>query len=180
MLFINIKKLEKYLIDKNVDISSWGKGNAKTLNHLYNEIIKRECELIEDNGSLYRKLSSLSIRVYYNNLKLIEDRQEFKDGRTRRRKMEASVAEKISINDKNLIESVKRALKEELNIDVFDSQIIPNGEKSDFRESMSYPTLNMDIHLYKFTIKLDINQYNSEGYVEDQEDKKTYFVWKHR
>ncbi len=92
--------------------------------------------------------------------------------------MEASVAEKIDKYDKNLIQSVIRGIKEELSISLDIGQITELGELDKEMLSMSYPGIITKIKLYKFLVILDDDQYISEGYMEIQEDKKTYFVWR--
>lgn len=108
---------------------------------------------------------------------LKEDYQKFKDGRVRKRKMDASVAEKLDKNDRNLISAVIRGIKEELDVDISESQISNNGKNRKIMDSMSYPGLNSIIDLFKYTVILNDSQYNPDGYVENQEDKSTYFKW---
>jgi hypothetical protein len=177
MFILTKKSLEDYLLKFKIPISEWGSGSSKTINHLLKEIIRGETKLIEENNDLIREVSALSIIVTYKNLILKEDYQEFNDGRVRRRKMEASVAEKMDKNDKNIIESVKRGIKEELDIHIDSGQISQLDVISTNRESMSYPGIMSKITLHKFHIELDENQFNPDGYVEVQEDKKTVFKW---
>ena len=95
----------------------------------------------------------------------------------RSRKMDASVAEKLDKNDKNLVSAVIRGIKEELDVDINESQISDNGKNRKVIDSMSYPGLNSIIDLFKYTVILNESQYNPDGYVENQEDKSTYFKW---
>lgn len=175
MLILTKKRLEEYLISFGVPIDRWGKGQSKTIDHLFIEIVKGESVLSLDNN--YKEVESLSIVVTYDNLKLIEDYQIFNDGRTRSRKMNASVAEKIDKNDKDLVQAVIRGIKEELSIDVRENQIVEIGSVNVVRNSMSYPGILSKMKLHKFSIDLDLDQYNPNGYVEIQDDKKTYFKW---
>lgn len=177
MFILTKKSLENYLLKFKIPISTWGNGNSKTIDHLFKEIIRGESKLIEQGSNLVREVSALSIIVTHKNLILKEDHQEFNDGRVRRRKMEASVAEKIDKNDKNLIESVKRGMKEELNISVSTGQISKLDVISMDRESMSYPGIMSKMTLHKFHIEINESQFNPDGYVEVQEDKKTVFKW---
>ena len=175
----SLKKLEKILKDNGVDISKWGKGEAKTLNHLLQELIKDECKLEIKDGKVIRIVHALSINVIYKGEVLKEEYQRFKDGRIRKRKMDCSVAEKIHDDEiKDLNKAVKRALSEELRIkDISDDQITKLPQISRTRPSGSYPGTDMDMVLYKFNVVLKYHQYDPHGYVEHQEDKDTYFVW---
>ena len=172
------KNLAEFLSQNNVDISTWGKGEAKTFEHLFNELIKGECELYARNGEVVRKVEALSIDVFYKDEQLKEEYQKFSDGRIRRRVMDCSVAEKISKEDKSLIDGVKRAIAEELRIKTITEDQIKELPKLDrTRKSGSYPGTIMDITMYKFDIELTFDQYHPYGYVEEQEDKTTYFIW---
>jgi len=59
------QKLEKLLSDHNIDTSEWGTGMSKTLQHLFYELIKDECELYVEDGKLKRKVEALSVTVFY-------------------------------------------------------------------------------------------------------------------
>jgi len=102
-----------------------------------------------------------------------------KDGRFRRRILTASVAEKLTKDETNLFDAVRRALSEELNLkDITNEQIVEKGEEERFIESsQDFPGIPMKLKLYKFHVRLKDNQYNPYGYVEHQEDKNVYFVW---
>lgn len=177
MIFLTKSKLEKFLLQNKIPITEWGKGSAKTIDHLFKEIIKGESKIEIIDNELVRHVKALSITVLYKNLILKEDYQKFKDGRVRRRKMDASVAEKLDKNDKDLIGAVIRGIKEELDISIDNSQISENGKNRQIMDSMSYPGLHSIVDLFKYTVTLNDNQYKSDGYVENQEDKSTYFKW---
>ncbi len=178
MIVFTKKKLEEYLTNHNIPLDEWGIGKAKTIDHFLREVVRGESILKEVDGGIIREVKALSIIVRYKNLVLVEDCQIFDDGRVRKRKMEASVAEKIDKYDKNLIQSVIRGIKEELSISLDIGQITELGELDKEMLSMSYPGIITKIKLYKFLVILDDDQYISEGYMEIQEDKKTYFVWR--
>lgn len=175
----SLKNLENFLVENGVDISKWGRGEAKTLNHLLQELVKGECEIEIKDGKVLRIVHALSINVIYKGEILKEEYQRFKDGRIRRRKMDCSVAEKIHEDEiKDLNQAVKRALSEELKVkDISDEQIKELPKIHRTRASGSYPGTNMDMVLYKFDVLLKYHQYNPHGYVEHQKDKDTYFVW---
>jgi hypothetical protein len=173
------QKLEKFLQQNNVDTSSWGKGMAKTLQHLFYELVKGECELKVEKNRVVRDVKSLSITVYYKDERLEEEYQKMKDGRFRRRVLDASVAEKLTKDDGDLNEAVKRALEEELSITkITDDQMKYNGEADRTVEnSQDFPGIAMNLKLYKFDVTLKYEQYHPYGYIEHQDDKDIYFVW---
>lgn len=175
----SLKNLERLLTGNGVDISTWGKGSAKTLSHLLQELIKSECTIYVREGRVVRVVHALSINVLFKDEILKEGYQKFKDGRIRRRKMDCSVAEKLNSDEINDADnSVSRAMAEELQIyDIKNSQIKKGERIIRSRESDSYPGTLMDITLYKYDVILKEHQYSPNGYVEHQEDKDTFFVW---
>jgi hypothetical protein len=177
MIVLSKSKLKEILDKYGISTLDWGRGESKTINHLFLEIIRGETKLTPYKGSLLREVSALSIVVKYGDLKLREDYQEFNDGRRRRRKMRASVAEKLDINDRDLISAVKRAISEELDIKINDNQIIKLNDDIKMRMSMSYPNLLSKVSLFGFEVELNESQFDPNGYIEIQEDKKTYFKW---
>lgn len=172
-----IEDLTKVLRENNIPIDTWGKGNAKTIKALLNEIVKKDCFI--EGGTRYIEFAG--IQIFYKTsdgkiLKLKEDRQEFKDGRTRRRIMTASVGEKMLIGEDERLAAV-RGIKEELGVDIDASQL-SNETPIDYKDqSQSYPGLDTKYKGYGFDCYFNDEQFNPEGYVENQEDKDTYFVW---
>jgi len=177
----DVNELMNYLSKYSIPFSKWGTGKSKTIEDLHDELINKECSIIEDGDSITRIIEFVGIKVYYRDDKgdiyfLKEDRQEFNDGRTRRRNMPTSVAEKMKYGESPLIAGV-RGIKEELNVDVSSSQLT---KKKDIRyngSSLSYPGLRSKYKGYEFTCFFDKTQFNEEGYIEVQRTKKTYFKW---
>ncbi|MBI5153479.1 MAG: hypothetical protein HZA36_03415 [Parcubacteria group bacterium] len=167
----------------NIPFEDWGKGSAKTLDHLVKEVMGGEAILeIEESGELIRKVSITYIDVYYtdpttgNRLKLVEKKQIFKDGRERRRTLEGSMAEKIKAGETPNQEMINRAIQEELGI----TGEIPTTSKGTGgirQDSPSFPGLTMQATHYLFEVELNTSQYNPDGYIENQSDKSTYFKW---
>ena len=173
-------KLEQLLAEHNINTTEWGTGMSKTLQHLFYELIKGECELYIEDGKLKRSVEALSVTVFYKDERLIEEYQKMKDGRFRRRILDASVAEKLTKGESdNLQDAVRRALEEELGIkDLTDKQITEKGEGGRYLESsQDFPGIPMKLKLYKFDVHLKYKQYHPYGYIEHQDDKDIYFVW---
>lgn len=177
--FINLSNiLTKY----DIPFHLWGKGKSKTLENLLDEIEKKECYLEEKNGLLIRYIEFVGIKIYFRNNKgetwrLFEDRQEFKDGRIRRRNMPNSVSEKMIAGEDALLAGL-RGIKEELGIEVNENQLIKRQDLFYDGGSLSYPGLETKYKGHKFICYLNESQFNEEGYVENQKDKSTFFVWK--
>lgn len=177
----NINELISKLNEYSIPINEWGTKNAKTVQHLLNEIKDKECSIVDEDGKLVRYIEFVGVKVYYddedgNKWYLKEFEQIFKDGRTRRRSMKSSVSEKMKSGEDPL-ESAVRGVAEELGITVQKEQLQDGKDISFNGDSASYPGLQTKYKGYQFTMSLTKEQYNPEGYVEKQSDKSTYFKW---
>ena len=172
--------LEKYLIKFSIPLNEWGKGYAKTIEHLFLEIESEECSLTEENGILIRNIEFVMCEIFYRKgekiYKLIEDKQIFKDGRIRRRKKDSSVSEKMKIGE-NPIQSLIRGIDEELGVSLNESQLSREEDLKEEEFSQSFPGLMTRYKGHNFTCFFNDSQYNPKGYIENQKDKSTYFVW---
>ena len=177
----SIEDLKRKLVEFSIPVEEWGTGYAKTIEHLYNEILEEESIIKEIDGYLVRQIEYVGVRVLYKDENEItwllkEDRQEFKDGRTRRRNMESSVSEKMKFGEDSTISAI-RGIKEELGIDVSMDQLIKQRPHFYDGGSQSYPGLKSKYKGNHFTCYLNDNQFNPDGYVENQKDKSTFFIW---
>jgi hypothetical protein len=172
-----IQQLTKF----DIPFNTWGQGNAKTLDHLLKELNTGECTVEENpDYGLLRKVKIVTMNVYYNDgaqkLKLHEDRQVYKNGRTTHREPETSLMEKLK-PDENPFEGAKRALAEELDI-TSSLDIKDLGMKVENVQGLSYPGLRHEGTLFQYEVELSELEYNPEGYQEIQEDKTNYYVWR--
>jgi hypothetical protein len=177
----SIKELVEKLIEYKIPINEWGKGYAKTIEHLYEELQNDECSIKELDGYLLRTIEYVGVRILYKDsegstLLLKEDRQVFKDGRTRRRNMPSSVSEKMKFGEDATISAV-RGIEEELGIKISYNQLIKQRPHFYDGGSQSYPGLKSKYKGNHFTCYLTDEQFNPDGYVENQKDKSTFFIW---
>lgn len=176
----NLNDLKSYLGKFSIPFEKWGTGKSKTVEHLQDELINSECSLTEEEGVLTRNIEFVGIKVFYKKdgerWLLKEDRQEFNDGRIRRRNMLSSVSEKMKFGEDALLASI-RGIKEELGIDVKAHQVSKRRDLHYDGGSMSYPGLKTVYTGHQFTCILDDSQFDPKGYIEVQRDKKTFFTW---
>lgn len=169
------------LEDAGIDVSNWGKGGAKTIEHLQREIDSGEAELVtNEQGELLRKVTIGQADVFYispegKKFYLKEEKQIFKDGRKRERELDPSIAEKMK-PDESPAEAIERGIREELGVEG-ELEIKQIGVDEEINESPSFPGLKSQYSLYKFEAMFNDDQFNPDGYIEEQEDKNTYFVW---
>ncbi|MFH1367030.1 MAG: NUDIX hydrolase [Patescibacteria group bacterium] len=183
---ISAKKLQKeeiiLLLKKyNIPFEQWGKGESKIIEYLFREIERGETVLTEENGELLRNVCGVGIDIYFKNeknrFKLIETRQQFSDGRTRKRpKLENSVAEKIK-NGEKPSETALRALKEELGLEVKPEAIKFVCTDKNIRDPQSFPGLKSRYIIHHFTINITPDLFQPEGYIENRKDLKSYWQW---
>jgi len=158
--------LVNFLIANDIPVDQWGKGSAKTVRHLYNEILEKESVLSYIDGKLIRSIEFVSAQIFYDSpggvLKLVEEKQIFKDGRVRSRYLESSVSEKMKA-DEGPRNSIIRGIEEELKISIAMDQIEANGNIDETEESNSYPGLLTRYNGYKYKIELRSHQYRPKG-----------------
>jgi hypothetical protein len=177
-------KLINLLTKYNIPIESWGTGEAKTIEHLLREIDSGETILVENTESqeLIRKFSFLSITIFCTNngttYRLHEAKQIFTDGRTRERKLDSSMGEKIKPAETDITESIGKALNEELGIhedfEIRSDEITHSTKEADSR---SYPGLKSLRERFDAVVEIKPSQFNPDGYTEVSQDKTTYFAW---
>jgi len=173
--------LKNKLIKYNIPVDLWGTGNAKTIKHLYNEILEGESIIEEKSDQIIRYIEFVGIVIYYTDEDdqrwiLKEDRQEFKDGRTRRRDMMSSVSEKMKFGENPNLSAI-RGIKEELGIEIKSSQLVKRRDLNYDGGSNSYPGLKTIYKGHQYICNLEKEQFDPKGYIEVQEDKSTFFVW---
>ena len=178
-----LNTLRQQLENAGIDISKWGKGQAKTLAHLQEEIESGETILATgEQGELLRKVVVGGADIYYNSpegekYRLKEDKQVFKDGRERRRDLGHAISEKMK-PDENPKDAMIRGIREELGIEGEISLAeIGIDEQLPSSPGLSYPGLQSQYIRHKFETTLNDRQFKRDGYVEEREDKSTYFVW---
>lgn len=180
-LINTVEELTNKLKEYSVPVEEWGTGEAKNVEHLLDEIRAEECGIEDKGGFLIRSIEFVGVRIYHKDKDnvtwvLKEDKQEFKDGRVRRRNMPSSVSEKMKFGEDPYISSI-RGIEEELNVKIEISQlkkirpIYYNGG------SQSYPGLKSKYVGHQFTCYLTDEQFVKNGYVEVQKDKSTFFKW---
>jgi len=176
----SVEELMNYLTKFAVDFSSWGTGKSKRIEDLYKEIVNKDCKLEEHGEYLLRIIEFVGVKIYYRKEEelwmLKEDRQEFNDGRIRRRNLPSSVAEKM-ISGESSIEAAVRGISEELGIKISSAQLTKKKDINYNGGSMSYPSLRTKYKGYGFTCFFTDEQFKKEGYIEFQTTKKTYFKW---
>ncbi len=174
-------ELKELLLRHRIPLADWGTGEAKTLSDLYTEIRHGESTLIvtQDN-TLIREVGIVKIDIFYKDktgaYQLVEDYQEFYDGRKRLIKHDCPVGEKMKPNE-TPIQAFDRALREELSIT---RPIKGRATKTHVitKISKSYPGLTSRYHEHRFKVTIPEKYYNADGYMERDGDRKTYFSWK--
>lgn len=170
--------LKKYAVPCDI----WGTGKSKTIQHLLDEINEQECILKETPRGLVRLIEFVGVKIFYtdeNGQKwfLKEDRQEFNDGRIRRRDIPSSVSEKMKSGEDPLISAI-RGIREELDVKIESHQLLKFRDLNYDGGSVSYPGLDTKYKGYRYTCNFTKEQFDPNGYIEIQRDKKTFFVWK--
>jgi len=176
-----IQGLQLQLEKAGIDLPQWGKGAAKTVAHLQQEIKAGETILSADErGKLLRTVTVVGANIFYHSpdgktFRLREERQVFADGRERRRNLGHSVSEKMK-PDENPRDAMLRGIREELGI-TGEIELTEAGTDEQLLLSPSYPGLQSRYIRHDFDVVLNDEQFRPEGYIEEQLDKRTCFVW---
>ncbi|MCL6096109.1 MAG: HD domain-containing protein [Patescibacteria group bacterium] len=177
--------LKQLLEISGVDIGTWGTNATRSVLDLALEIAARESRLsYGKDGKLQREIKIVAVEVVYKDpetgleYRLVEDRQEFKDGTKRTRDISFSLAEKLKLKGRGMITGVKRACAEELSLfDIQNSQITLGDTSISTGVSRGYPGLRTRYVIHQARVNLNREQFRPDGYIEEQPDKTTYFRW---
>jgi hypothetical protein len=167
----------------NINLGLWGIGEAKTAAHLVDEVQEGEAILEIVDGCILRKIQPISIAIYsptQPKLILREVKQVFNDGRVRERNLpdKCSVAEKVNVLYNETPEKAAiKGILEELKIQVDPSQLIYKRQYSKTGPSRSYPGIITEKEIHIFECKFTQDQFNPDGYIEEQKDKTNHFKW---
>lgn len=178
---LSVEGLMQQLAGAGIYTTEWGTGQAKTPAHLQEEIKSGETILAKDEqGRLLRTVEVGGADIYYEapdgkKYRLIEEKQVFKDGRERRRDLGHAVSEKMKPGEDPL-EAITRGIREELGIEG-ELNVTPSGDEVQVIPSPSYPGLQSKYTRHTFVATLTEGQYRPKGYIEEQADKSTFFVW---
>ena len=179
---LTVTKLKALLEWADVDLAAWGSGSAKTVDHLLREIEYGESEVnFSPEGTVTRRVRVAWVDVLHfdangNVYQLYEDRQEYVDGRIRKRILDSSLGEKFHPSEEP-VEAAIRALSEELGITDYVSLHVIGSEQTTHSPD-SYPGLESQYDTHSFVAVVDDNTYDPHGYVEEQGDKSNFYKWK--
>jgi hypothetical protein len=169
--------LRKLLSHFHINSDTW----IKSISALLKEIKNGECILGIEDGKLHCRVNGVVVKCFYTNdqqerFQLFEEKQVFKNGQIRKRG-HRFVAEKLKSNE-SPEQGALRGLAEELQISGPDVHVVPLFEENrcDTRESLDYIGIQTTYNSYVFSCEISDSHYK-DCYVEDQEDKQTFFSW---
>ncbi|MEN9337831.1 MAG: hypothetical protein RIQ41_145, partial [Candidatus Parcubacteria bacterium] len=124
------------------------------------------------------KLQAIFVHVTYGNKTLREDKAVWKSRarKPRVRVFEGSVAGKV-VRGEDLQSAAAREIGEELQLKVDPSRIVFNRQSLRTTNSYSFPGLVAVFDEAFLSLELRADEYKENGYVEETDDKITYFVW---
>lgn len=141
----NIVQLKTLLEANNIDISLYGKGEAKTLQQLFNEIQNKETTLLTENDTLKRQVRVLLIELQREDGKILREVRQYwhptpeREAYTRERN--CLIAEKLYNGEDADSKAINRALSEELGLPGLTLTGCLLEQKVEERYSQSYPGL---------------------------------------
>jgi len=157
-MLLNLNGLKKALDGCGVNVELWGKGKAKTVSNLLEEIRKKESQLVIDEKGISRVVGIAKMIICDPNRpergSLIELSQRLPDGRIRKRNQQPS--EKIK-GKESPEEAVVRGIKEELHIGRGGYRLFSIPPKVESIPSPSYPGLPCYYTVHRFKVVLRAN-----------------------
>lgn len=157
-------------------IHLYGEGVAKSFQHLWREIEDGETSIIWENSHPIRVVQFAFVEIFSHDGKtLVEDRQEFGDGRIRRRGFRG-ISEKLKGSEDSL-DGAKRGILEELGLNPELLSLEFVGMNTQENESSSYPGLMTRYTKFHYKTEIPAEMYQEE-YIENGSDgMKTFFGW---
>ncbi len=169
--------LESMLRTNGVPLDEW--DSFKGISDLWKEIKSGETQMVQEGKEVVRQVGVVRIHVFYEKgrvkLKLIEEKQVRNDGEERVRGFDYVAEKQKKGEDPN--RAGARGVQEELGIFVNPRSLSSLGAKTEERDSPSYPGLKSRYKTYNFELHLEDSQFNPDGYVEEDEKKRTFFKW---
>lgn len=169
--------LNELLLYFQINPDNW----IKSVSDLFNEIKKGDCRITIENGLLHRHVEGVVVKCFYINslgekFQLFEEKQVFKNGQVRERG-HPFVAEKLQFNE-SPEQGALRGLAEELQISGPDIRVIalPEENKCDTIDCPTYKGIQTTYNTSVFYCEIPDSHYKS-FYIEEQDDKQTFFSW---
>ena len=137
-IFQSEDQLQNWLNQVNIDTSLWGEGNAKTVSHLWDEIVCGEAA-VQDSPPL-RLVDVTQIIIRRGKQILMETKQELENGQVRFRNQPPS--EKMKAGE-NYTDAALRCFHEELGVEETAVTFLHNTytQMESETDSLSYPGL---------------------------------------
>lgn len=172
-----VEELNALLQRYGITTTSWGSGQAKTVEHLLEEVALGEASLdVTPDGRLVRETAVVCLDIFAGKRVLKEAFQLFyQDGRRRERKLDATTGEKMKPGE-TPEEAVRRLIQEEFPVlRLQPPEDLTRGETV-FREaeSNSYPDLPTRYRLHFFSIELKVRL---PAFTVLEPDKMSAYEW---
>lgn len=180
---LNRDRLYYYLLDNlHIELDKWGTGEFKSFESLVSEIENGECTV---DACGVRRAGVVLADVICEDVRLIEKRQVFSDGRERVRKLPfGSLGEKLCIGE-DCFAGLVRMFREEVKVELSQKYghfwIKGPDHIRSYRPSPSYPGLINAVEELRFAVHIDQSfrrVLGQEEVVSVEENKTTYFSWK--
>lgn len=178
---IDVEHLISVLIDANVPLDLWGKNGAKTVDHLFDEILNKKTELaLNDSGEIERRIEASLVEVIYVSkgatvYGLKEDKQILNDGSVIKRELSTTLEERMTYGESPDSTALK-ILNEELDIDSYD-EFMEFRSRTTIEPSRNYPGLITYYKTQPYMVSIDAKSFKPDGYIKTQPDKTSFYVW---
>ncbi len=162
--FENVADMQNWLNANGIDTSLWGEGNAKSIDHLWDEWVSGE--IVFQERPLLRQVNVVQVLIRRGKQLLLEAEQELGDGQRRFRNQPPS--EKMKPGE-SYTDAAKRCLQEEIGIRTENIIFLTETYEQIQRESdsLSYPGLRTRYTFH--IIEMQVNGLPEEEFWRDNQ-----------
>lgn len=177
MTFKNKSQLANWLKSKGLDLSTWGKGSAKTVQNLWHELTTDNVILCDK--PVLRIVQAVRVIIRDGDKILIEKEQLLNDNRRRKRNHPPS--EKMKPGE-NYRQAALRCLYEELGIPPERIKLLPNTHQMSqhLREALSYPGLQTQYLFHSIEAQvsnLPKHDFDTTELTDPEKEAVKYHTW---
>ena len=166
------------MTDRCVDVDEWRTNSSKSLEDLWNEIVEQDCTIVD--LQITRFVEVVRILILDGSRILIEDSQQFSDGRIRRRG--TCPSEKL-LAEESYLEAAIRCVREEIGVPSDRVSLLESShrESIELKPSLSYPGV---LTLYRLhTVQAHVtglpgNDFSCENTSTADPIVRHHWIWK--
>lgn len=179
---LKLVHFKDFLKSHGITPVSWGSVYEKNVHALWNDILKGNVIVGINMRTQQLMLTSEIVEIYvqYEHLVLVLQYQHHDDGRKTECGLPYTLrkAIKIGLHPEEVYQTALRLLNKSVGIANTPLQLVGDRLETP-KPSLDYPGLLVDNHLYRFTVQLTRDRYDSRGIRKRNIERTDYFKWRY-